>query len=94
MQPHFIVHDASDTVGVVVVDAVDPGQNAQGWVMETDATIAVAVCDRVPLGHKLALTDIKTGDTLLKYGNDIGKAVADVPKGGYVHVHNAKTKRW
>jgi (2R)-sulfolactate sulfo-lyase subunit alpha len=48
----------------------------------------------VPLGHKVALKDIKSGDTLIKYGNDIGKAVADIAKGGHAHVHNVKTKRW
>jgi (2R)-sulfolactate sulfo-lyase subunit alpha len=48
----------------------------------------------VPIGHKIALTDIKAGDTVWKYGQDIGKAVADIGKGQHVHVHNLKTKRW
>lgn len=94
MQPHFIVHDAADTVGVVVVDAVEPGQPVQGWVMETDGTIELVATGQVPLGHKLALGDIKAGDTVIKYGNDIGKAIADISKGGHAHVHNVKTKRW
>ena len=38
--------------------------------------------------------DIKNGDTIIKYGNDIGRAIEDIPRGGYVHVHNVKTKRW
>ncbi len=29
-----------------------------------------------------------------KYGHDIGKAAADIPRGGHAHVHNVKTKRW
>ena len=45
-------------------------------------------------GHKIALKDIRKGDTVLKYGQDIGKAVADIKKGEHVHVHNLKTKRW
>jgi (2R)-sulfolactate sulfo-lyase subunit alpha len=48
----------------------------------------------VPIGHKIALNDIHTGDTIIKYGQDIGKAVADIKKGEHVHVHNIKTKRW
>ena len=43
---------------------------------------------------QIALTDIKMGDTVWKYGQDIGKAVADIAKGEHVHVHNLKTKRW
>jgi (2R)-sulfolactate sulfo-lyase subunit alpha len=48
----------------------------------------------IPIGHKVALADIRNGDTVLKYGQDIGKAVADIGKGEHVHVHNLKTKRW
>jgi (2R)-sulfolactate sulfo-lyase subunit alpha len=48
----------------------------------------------VPIGHKVALVDIKKGDTVWKYGQDIGKAVADIKKGEHVHTHNLKTKRW
>jgi (2R)-sulfolactate sulfo-lyase subunit alpha len=91
---HFIVHDKADTVGVVVVEDVTPGQTLNGWVMEGDGTIKVKALDAVPLGHKIALRDMKAGDTVLKYGNDIGKIVAPVAKGRHVHVQNLKTKRW
>ncbi|HEX2116562.1 MAG TPA: UxaA family hydrolase [Alphaproteobacteria bacterium] len=94
MTTHFIVHDKTDTVGVVVVEDVKPGQMLTGWVMDGDGTIQVKALDAVPLGHKVALKDIKSGETLIKYGNDIGKAVADIPKGAHAHVHNVKTKRW
>ena len=94
MTTHFIAHDATDSVGVVVVDKVEAGQDAIGWIMETDETITIKALVEVPLGHKLALADIKIDDTVMKYGNDIGRAVSDIPKGGYVHVHNVKTKRW
>ena len=42
-------------------------------------------------GHKYALCDIKTGDNIIKYGNPIGHAVADIKKGEHVHTHNMKT---
>ena len=48
----------------------------------------------IPLGHKIALKDLAEGETVLKYGHDIGKAVAAVKAGDHVHVHNMKTKRW
>ena len=94
METHFIAHDVSDTVGVVVVEKVLAGQEVTGWIMETDETVTIKALVEVPLGHKLALADIKNEDTIIKYGNDIGRAVSDIPKGGYVHVHNVKTKRW
>jgi hypothetical protein len=36
----------------------------------------------------------KAGDAVIKYGHDIGKVVADIKVGDYVHIHNLKTKRW
>ena len=46
------------------------------------------------VGHKLALKDYREGDTVIKYGVDIGKVVKPIAKGEHLHVHNVKTKRW
>ena len=94
MNPHFIVHEPKDSVGVVVVDQIGAGEEVSGWVMETDETISMTATEVVPLGHKLALKDISVGETIFKYGQDIGKAVNDIWQGGHVHVLNVKTKRW
>lgn len=94
MPTHFIVHDEADTVGVIVVEDVAPNQPLTGWIMETDETIRLKALEAVPLGHKIALQNIKKGDTVLKYGHDVGRTVADIAKGRHVHVHNMKTKRW
>ena len=93
-QPHFIVHNPGDTVGVVVVEDARAGQDLVGWVMDSDETIRVKALADIPLGHKLAVKPMRSGDTVLKYEHDIGKAVEDIPVGGYVHAHNIKTKRW
>lgn len=92
--PHFLVHDAADTVGVAVVEDIQAGQELTGWVMETDETITIKSLDPIPLGHKIALQDHAENATIIKYGHDIGKTVAAVAKGGHLHVQNAKTKRW
>ena len=42
-------------------------------------------------GHKFAREDIKSGENIIKYGNPIGHAVADIKKGEQVHTHNMKT---
>ena len=92
--PDFLVHDPDDIVGVVVVEDVQPDSDLEGWVMATDETISIRSLDRIPLGHKIALSDIAADATIVKYGHDIGKATAKISKGGHVHVHNVKTKRW
>ena len=91
---HVLVHDKKDTVGVIVVEGIKAGQELTGWVMEDDSTIQVKALNDIPIGHKLALKDIGNGETVIKYGFDIGKAVAPIRKGEHAHIHNMKTKRW
>ena len=92
--PHFLVHETKDTVGVVVIEGIKAGQTLQGWLMATDGNLRIKCLNNIPIGHKVALKNIKKGDTVMKYGHDIGRAVADIKKGGHVHVNNVKTKRW
>ncbi len=42
-------------------------------------------------GHKYALRDIACGENIIKYGNPIGHAIADIKQGEHVHTHNVKT---
>ncbi|MBC6405597.1 MAG: UxaA family hydrolase [Rhodospirillales bacterium] len=90
----FLVHDDGDSVGVVVVEGVESGATLTGLEMESGKSVTMTALAAIPLGHKIALRDFKQGDTVLKYGHDIGKIVADAKAGDHIHVHNMKTKRW
>ena len=90
----IIIHDDKDNVGVVVIDSTIKDQEYSCWIMENDETEKIQSINNIPLGHKIALKDFKEGDTILKYGHDIGKVVASIKKGDHVHVHNVKTKKW
>ena len=52
---------------------------------------AVTPLSDIPMGHKVALRDIKKGEPVIKYGFPIGEATQDIPKGGHVHSHNLHT---
>ena len=91
---HFVVHDEGDGVGVVVVEGIKTGQEMIGWIMDQDKEILVEAKNDIPIGHKVSLRDYQSGDTVIKYGVDIGKVVAPIAKGAHAHVHNIKTKRW
>jgi (2R)-sulfolactate sulfo-lyase subunit alpha len=91
---HFVVHEEGDGVGVVVVEGVKSGQPLKGWIMEDDKDIEVTAKSDIPIGHKVSLKEYKPGDTVIKYGVDIGKVVAPIKRGEHLHVHNVKTKRW
>ncbi len=91
---HFVLHDAKDTVAVVVVEGVKTGDSLTGWIMDEDKMINLQARQDIPIGHKIALKDMATGDTVWKYGIDMGKVVAPIQVGQHAHVHNIKTKRW
>lgn len=91
---HCVLHDAKDNVAVVVVEGVKAGATLNGWIMDEDRTISLQALQDIPIGHKVALRDMAVGDTVWKYGIDMGKVVAPIQTGQHAHVHNIKTKRW
>ncbi len=93
-EPHFLVHSPKDNVGVIVVEGVTAGTDMLGVITETDETLNLKVGDDIPIGHKVALSDLSEGDTVTKYGEDIGRMVGPASTGRHVHTHNLKTKRW
>ncbi|WP_295586296.1 UxaA family hydrolase [uncultured Oscillibacter sp.] len=63
-------------------------------VMARDGSVdKIRVHEDIPYGHKVALQDIPKGGTVLKYGESIGIATADIKRGDYVHVHNLDSAR-
>jgi (2R)-sulfolactate sulfo-lyase subunit alpha len=92
--PQLLVHDRNDNVGVVVVEGLESGTEMLCVVTADNSDFTLRVNAAVPIGHKVALVDLKPGDTVIKYGQDIGRVVQPVARGEHVHVHNLKTKRW
>lgn len=57
-------------------------------VIHNGKTLSVRVRGTVPLGHKVALSPVASGQTVTKYGETIGRAVKDIAAGEHVHDHN------
>ena len=92
--PQLLVHSPKDNVGVVVIEGLKAGTDMLCVITENDSSFRLTATADVPIGHKIALKDLGPGDTAIKYGEDVGRMIAAVPKGSHVHVHNLKTKRW
>lgn len=75
-----IVISPSDSVGVALMP-IKKGETAEG----------VTLAEDIEKGHKFALKPIKTGDKIIKYGEVIGKATADINPGEHIHSHNMAT---
>ena len=79
--------DERDTVAVVL-EAVAKGDRVAFGPGER----AVEAVEPVPVYHKIALTDIPKGQRVIKYGECIGVATADIRMGAHVHVHNVQSE--
>lgn len=53
----------------------------------------IGILADIPYGHKCAVVALKQGDDILKYGQVIGRATADIPIGDHVHIHNVEALR-
>ena len=62
----------------------------KGETLTLDA-VSVTATEDIARGHKIALREIKEGEPVVKYGNPIGLAKADIPAGAWAHVHNVRT---
>lgn len=93
-KPHLLVHDHHDNVGVVVVEGLTAGTDMLCVVTADNSDFRLTAKADIPIGHKVALRDLAAGDTVIKYGEDIGRMVGPAATGAHVHTHNCKTKRW
>ncbi|MEO7826768.1 MAG: altronate dehydratase family protein [Allosphingosinicella sp.] len=80
----LLLLDPDDDVAVALT-ALAKGARAQvaGRIVE--------LLEDLEEGHKVALRDMETGETVHKYGSPIGILTAGVAAGGHVHSHNLST---
>ncbi len=83
MQKFIKIHEEDNVV--VALQAIQKGET-------------VAVCgeqitaaEDVPAGHKMAVQDMEEGESVIKYGCQIGLAKEKIQKGQWIHTHNVKT---
>ena len=90
MRRDAIVIKRQDNVATAIRDIEE---NKTATVGIEDETLTVRVTQPIPLGHKLALRRIRSGEDILKYGAVIGRATTDIRVGEHVHVHNVESTR-
>nr|WP_322114342.1 UxaA family hydrolase [Fictibacillus sp. KU28468] len=72
----------------VAIALMDLPQGALLLVRCEDTEQEVELKQDIRFGHKFAVKAIGQGEEILKYGEVIGRAVADIEIGEHVHVHN------
>ena len=79
--PQLLVHDHDDNVGVVVVEGLTAGTDMLCVVTHDNSDFRLTAKADIPIGHKVALKDLSEGDTVFKYGEDIGKMIGAASRG-------------
>ena len=92
MSLRALIIDPQDNVANLIGPG-DKGQPVQCTVEGEDGKQSVTLLNDIPSNHKFAPVDIKSGDAIIKYGLDIGRASCDIKKGEYVHIHNIESNR-
>ncbi len=81
-----------DNVATIFANGITDGTEVEIRDKKGNAETVTVIGD-VPYGHKIAVRDIKKGELINKYGEEIGIATKDIKKGEYVHVHNLDSMR-
>ena len=89
----FLIHGDHDHVGVAIRD-LKAGERVTGVYLLTRQVVVVTLNEDIPLGHKVAPTDMLPGDHLLKYNEVIGTVMQPIRAGMHVHIHNLQSVRW
>jgi altronate hydrolase len=82
IKPNVIIINSKDNVAIAL-EKIGEGEAVR--LPDGNTMIALAI---IPYSHKVALTDIRSGENIIKYGEMIGKATETIRKGQWVHTHN------
>ena len=84
------LHDEDNVASVF--DLVEAGSTVL-VVDKKGNSYELKVEDNIPYGHKIAIAEIKVGQQVTKYGEEIGIATSVIKVGQHVHVHNIESIR-
>ena len=83
--------DDRDNVATIFND-VEKGRTID--ILKKDGSVSrIEALTSIPYGHKIAVEDIRKGEAIIKYGEEIGISTAPISEGEWVHVHNLESTR-
>lgn len=90
MKKQAVVINPNDNVATVV-DDFPMNTIIRFFIDQSEHT--VQLLQDIPLGHKIAIREIKGGEAILKYAETIGVASELIRPGQHVHIHNMESQR-
>lgn len=84
----IVLHNTDNVA--TLIDRATAGESAD---LTGEASSRIEIRADIPYGHKCAIVALSKGDDILKYGQVIGRATADIAVGDHVHIHNVEALR-
>ena len=81
MQRRCLMIHPKDTVVMVLEDA------RKGDTVQTPKG-EITLQEDVEFAHKVSIVPLKKGESVIKYGEEIGYMLVDAPAGTWIHYHN------
>jgi len=85
------------SAALLLLNTVDNVAVARSYVPESTSVAlnghSLTTTAEIPAGHKVALSEIPEGTSIVKYGQTIGYAACAIHPGDWVHVHNVVAER-
>jgi altronate dehydratase small subunit len=85
-----VIIDPRDSVATALAD-LNAGETLE--LQAGDHDLKIVLIASIPFGHKFSLISVRTGAAVVKYGETIGTATADIRPGDHVHIHNVVSTR-
>ncbi len=81
MEKRSLMIKPQDDVACVLEDA------QKGDTITTEAGETIVLLEDIEFAHKVLIRDLKKGDPVIKYGEEIGFMQVDAAKGTWIHNH-------
>ncbi len=75
----------------IIISPLDSVAVALAPLKKGEEHEGIVLAEDIEKGHKFALKHINKGDKVIKYGEVIGRATADIEPGHHIHSHNMST---
>jgi altronate dehydratase small subunit len=85
----ILIHDR-DNVAVALRDI---HENEEIVIGKEDGSFRMRVSEGIPFGHKFAVRYLEKNETIIKYGEVIGRTTVAIPLGAHAHIHNIESLR-
>ena len=92
MSKKAIQVDSKDNVATAT-SIVEADEEVEVLNPNGDVVLKTKPVERIMLGHKIALKNLKVDDEVIKYGEVIGVASREIKVGQWLHTHNVNSAR-